>query len=156
MLAQAFLEAEKQMLDIRRWLNPKHYNRLWNVGPPGLLFSVSVVHGVHYLEKLFRLRGFSLEGPWFWALITLVVLDATALLFWVLFSLPPKDRGRKLSKKGIYSFIRHPIYTVIIYHMTVLYALSWGSFLLLFFLPLHHAIWTKLVQKEVEYLVGIF
>ena len=144
------------MLDLKKWFGPKPYSRLWNVGPPGLLFSVSVVHGVHYLEKLFRLRGFSLEGPWFWALITLVVLDATALLFWVLFSLPPKDRGRKLSKKGIYSFIRHPIYTVIIYHMTVLYALSWGSFLLLFFLPLHHAIWTKLVQKEEEYLVGIF
>ena len=156
MLGQPFLEKENEMLDLKKWFGPKPYSRLWNVGPPGLLFSVSVVHGVHYLEKLFRLRGFSLEGPWFWALITLVVLDATALLFWVLFSLPPKDRGRKLSKKGIYSFIRHPIYTVIIYHMTVLYALSWGSFLLLFFLPLHHAIWTKLVQKEEEYLVGIF
>ena len=156
MWGQPFLEKEKEMLDLKKWFNPKHYSRLWNVGPPGLLFSVSVVHGVHYLEKLFSLKGFSLEGPWFWALIALVVLDATALLFWVLFSLPPKDRGRKLSKRGIYGLIRHPIYTVIIYHMTILYALSWGSFLLLFFLPLHHAIWTKLVQKEEEYLVGIF
>ena len=156
MSAQAFLEAEKQMLDIRRWLNPKHYNRLWNVGPPGLLFSVSVVHGLHWAEELFKLKTFSLEGTVFWVLVGLVVVDALALLFWVLFSLPPKERGKNLSKRGIYGFIRHPIYTVIIYHMTILYALSWGSFLLLFFLPIHHIIWSKIVKKEEEYLVGIF
>ena len=28
------------MLDLKRWFNRKHYLRLWNVGPPGLVFSV--------------------------------------------------------------------------------------------------------------------
>ena len=37
------------MLDLKNWFNPKHYKRLWNVGPPGLnnvafinLFNASV------------------------------------------------------------------------------------------------------------------
>ena len=93
---------------------------------------------------------------WFWILVILTGLDALVLLVWVLFSLPPKERGLQLSKRGVYGFIRHPIYTAIIYHVTILYSLFWGSFLLLFFLPLHHAIWSKIVIREEEYLVGIF
>ena len=101
-------------------------------------------------------KTFVLSDTWFWILVVLTELDLIILLVWVLFSLPPKERGLKLSKKGIYRLIRHPIYTAIIYHMTILYALFWGSFLLLFFLPLHHAIWSKIVAREEEYLVGIF
>ena len=121
------------MLDLKRWVNRKHYLRLWNVGPPGLVFSVFAVHGLHRLEQTLGLKTFSIGEQWFWALTALTALDALVLLFWVLFSLPPKNRGRKLSKKGIYAFIRHPIYTVIIYHMPILCSLVWGSFLLLFF-----------------------
>ena len=150
------MEREKQVLDLKKWFSPKHYPRLWNVGPPGLVFSISFIHGLHSAEKALGLKTFFIGETLFWVLFGLTILDAVVLLFWVLFSLPPKERGRKLSKKGIYGLIRHPIYTVIIYHTTILYALSWGSFLLLVFLPLHHIIWIKIVQKEEEYLVGIF
>jgi len=150
------LEPEKQVLDLKKWFNSKHYLRLWNVGPPGFLFSVAIVHGLHYAEQALLLKTFSLSSGWLWGLMTIVELDAIVLLVWVLFSLPPKKRGIKLSKKGIYGFIRHPIYTAIVYHMPILYALSWGSFLILFFLPVHHIIWGKLVGREEKYLVGIF
>lgn len=150
------MEPEKQVLDLKKWFNSKHYLRLWNVGPPGFLFSVAIVHGLHYAEQALLLKTFSLSSGWLWGLMTIVELDAIVLLVWVLFSLPPKERGIKLSKKGIYGFIRHPIYTAIVYHMPILYALSWGSFLILFFLPVHHIIWGKLVGREEKYLVGIF
>ena len=140
------------MLDLKRWFNRKHYLRLWNVGPPGLVFSVFAVHGLPRLEQTLGLKTFSIGEQWFWALRALTALDALVLLFWVLFSLPPKNRGRKLSKKGIYAFIRHPIYTVIIYHMPILCSLVWGSFLLLFFLPLHHIIWVKIVPVSYTHL----
>ena len=150
------MEPEKQVLDLKKWFNSKHYLRLWNVGPPGLLFSVAIIHGLHHAEQALLLKTFSLSSGWLWGLMTIVELDAIVLLVWVLFSLPPKERGIKLSKKGIYGFIRHPIYTAIVYHMPILYALSWGSFLILFFLPVHHIIWGKLVGREEKYLVGIF
>ena len=150
------MERENTLLDLRKWLNLKHYFRLWNVGPPGLILSLLLIHAIHYIETELPLKTFVLGGAWFWALAFLVVIDLVILLIWVLFSLPPKERGLKLSRDGIYGLIRHPVYTAIIYHMTILYALFWGSFLLLFFLPLHHAIWSKIVIKEEEYLVGIF
>jgi len=155
-LEQEFLEKGITLLDIKKWLNPKHYFRLWNVGPPGLILSLFLIYFIHYIETELALKVFVLNDMWFWILVVLTGLDATALLVWVLFSLPPKERGLQLSKRGVYGFIRHPIYTAIIYHMTVLYSLFWGSFLLLFFLPLHHAIWSKIVIREEEYLIGIF
>ena len=125
------------MLDLKKWFDSKHYMRLWNVGPPGLLFSLAIIHGLHHAEQTFLLKTFSLSSGWFFALITLTTLDALILLFWVLFSLPPKNRGIKLSKKGVYGFVRHPIYTAIVYHIPILCALSWGSYLILLFLPVH-------------------
>ena len=144
------------MLDLKKWFDSKHYMRLWNVGPPGLLFSLAIIHGLHHAEQTFLLKTFSLSSGWFFALITLTTLDALILLFWVLFSLPPKNRGIKLSKKGVYGFVRHPIYTAIVYHIPILCALSWGSYLILLFLPVHHIIWGQLVEREEKYLVGIF
>ena len=144
------------MLDLKKWFDSKHYMRLWNVGPPGLLFSLAIIHGLHHAEQTFLLKTFSLSSGWFFALITLTTLDALILLFWVLFSLPPKNRGIKLSKKGVYGFVRHPIYTAIVYHIPILCALSWGSYLILLFLPVHHIIWGKLVEREEKYLVDIF
>ena len=144
------------MLDLKKWFDSKHYMRLWNVGPPGLLFSLAIIHGLHHAEQTFLLKTLSLSSGWFFALITLTTLDALILLFWVLFSLPPKNRGIKLSKKGVYGFIRHPIYTAIVYHIPILCALSWGSYLILLFLPVHHIIWGKLVEREEKYLIGIF
>lgn len=116
------------MLDLKKWFDSKHYMRLWNVGPPGFLFSLATIHGLHHAEQAFSLKTFSLSSGWFFALVALTALDALVLLFWVLFSLPPKNRGIKLSKKGIYGLIRHPIYTAIVYHLPILCALSWGSF----------------------------
>ena len=155
-LERQFLEKETILLDLKKWLNPKHYFRLWNVGPPGLAFSLFLIYTIHRIEIWFEFKTFVLSDTWLWILVALTAADAAALLIWVLFSLPPKERGLKISRKGIYGLIRHPVYTTIIYHITILYALFWGSFLLLFFLPLHHAIWSKIVIKEEEYLVGIF
>ena len=121
-----------------------------------IVFSVFAVHGLHRLEQALDLKTFSIGEQWFWALTVLTALDALVLLFWVLFSLPPKNRGFKLSKKGVYGFVRYPLYTAIVYHIPILCALSWGSYLILLFLPVHHIIWGKLVEREEKYLIGIF
>ena len=73
-----------------------------------------------------------------------------------LFSLAPKNHDGLFSKKGIYAIIRHPIYTVVIFHLPIIVALFYKSFVLLFFLPAHYIFWSHLVEREEEYLVGIF
>ena len=82
--------------------------------------------------------------------------EAVLILIWVLFSLPPTKRGKSLSRQGVYAFIRHPIYTTIIFHLNVLFSLWWGSFLIIFLIPIQYLFWSKIIIREEEYLVGIF
>ena len=144
------------MLDLKNWLKPGHYKRLWNVGPPGLLVSLLLIYSTIQYEKVFNVKGYKMGETWFVVLFLLVLFEAIFILFWVLFSLPPKNRGKSLCKNGIYSFVRHPIYTVVIFHINVLSSLWFGSFLLLFLIPLQYLLWSKMVVREEEYLIGIF
>ena len=144
------------MLDLKNWLNPKHYNRLWNVGPPGLIFSLCLIYITHWIEMSFNMKKYELSPPWFYALFFLVLAEAVLILIWVLFSLPPTKRGKVLSRQGVYAFIRHPIYTTIIFHLNVLFSLWWGSFLIIFLIPIQYLFWSKIIIREEEYLVGIF
>ena len=144
------------MLDLKNWLNPKHYNRLWNVGPPGLIFSLCLIYITHWIEMSFNMKKYELSPPWFYALFFLVLAEAVLILIWVLFSLPPTKRGKNLSRQGVYAFIRHPIYTTIIFHLNVLFSLWWGSFLIIFLIPIQYLFWSKIIIREEEYLVGIF
>ena len=144
------------MLDLKNWLNPKHYNRLWNVGPPGLIFSLCLIYTTHWIEMSFNMKKYELSPPWFYALFFLVLAEAVLILIWVLFSLPPTKRGKRLSRQGVYAFVRHPIYTTIIFHLNVLFSLWWGSFLIIFLIPIQYLFWSKIIIREEEYLVGIF
>ena len=137
------------MLDLKNWFSPKHYKRLWNVGPPGLIASLLLIYLTLQYEAAFSIKKYDV-------LFFLIFLEMLFILFWTLFSLPPKNRGRKLSTSGIYSFIRHPIYTVVIFHINILTSLLVGSYLLLFLVPIQYLLWSKMVVKEEEYLIGIF
>ena len=145
------------MLDIHRWFDPKHYNRLWNVGPPGALLNGN--NGLCYTESRYRFsfsQNVGIADFWLNLLIFLTFLEGVVILFWILFSLPPKERGIKLSKRGIYAFIRHPVYTVIIFHFPILYFLFFRSFGGLLMVPAIYLFWKKIIVREEEYLVGIF
>jgi len=144
------------MFDLKNWFNPKHYKRLWSVGPPGLIASLLLIYLTLQHEAAFNIKKYETGHAWINFLFFLILLEMLFILFWSLFSLPLKNRGKKLSTTGIYSFIRHPIYTIVIFHINVLMSLRTGSYLLLFLVPLQYLLWSKIVIKEEEYLVGIF
>ena len=111
------------MLDLKNWFSPKHYKRLWNIGPPGLIASLLLIYLTLRYEAAFNLKKYETGHMWTDILFFLILLEMLFILIWTLFSLPPKNRGKKLSTRGIYSFIRHPIYTVIIFHLNLLASL---------------------------------
>ena len=147
---------EKPVLDLHKWFNPKHYNRLWNVGPPGALLTGIVVYIMLRADIIFDFRLIGISDFWLNLLMFLTFLEGIIILFWILFSLPPKERGIKLSKRGIYAFIRHPVYTVIMFHFPIFYFLLFRSFGGLLVVPVIYLFWTKIIVREEEYLVGIF
>ena len=97
-----------------------------------------------------------ISDGWNNILIILTTTELLIVLVWSAFSAATKMKGEIFSKNGIYAIIRHPIYTVIIFHLPIIVALFYKSFVLLFFLPVNYVFWSHLVRWEEEYLVGIF
>ena len=153
---QQFLEKEKQLPDLKNRFNTTNYNRARKVGPTGLLVTAISTFLIITAENKMGFVKMDISERWTNLLITLTVTELLIVLFWSAFSLAPKNHDGLFSKKGIYSIIRHPIYTVVIFHLPIIVALFYKSFVLLFFLPAHYIFWSHLVEKEEEYLVGIF
>ena len=57
---------------------------------------------------------------------------------------------------GIYTLVRQPVCTLLIFHINILTSLWFGSYLLFFLIPIQYTLWLKIIVKEEEYLVGIF
>ena len=46
------------MLDLKNWFNPKHYKRLWNVGPPGLIASLLLIYLTLQYEEALNIKKY--------------------------------------------------------------------------------------------------
>ena len=46
------------MLDLKNWFSPKHYKRLWNIGPPGLIASLLLIYLTLRYEAAFNLKKY--------------------------------------------------------------------------------------------------
>lgn len=145
-----------RLFDFKNWLKLKHHKRLWGVGFVGALATTAFMFLLLRVEKVFVLQTYHLGRGWFLAIFFIIFLESALILFWALLSLPPKNRGIFLSTKGIYFFIRHPIYTTIIFHLNILTSLWFGSYILLISIPVQYLLWSRLVVAEEEYLISIF
>ena len=140
------------MLDLHKWFNPKHYNRLWNVGPPGALLTGMMVYTMLRADIIFDFRLIGISDFWLNLLMFLTFLEGIIILFWILFM----DANSYIFQKELNAFIRHPVYTVIMFHFPVFYFLLFRSFGGLLIVPVIYLFWTKIIVREEEYLVGIF
>ena len=52
------------MLDLKNWLNPKHYKRLWNVGPPGLIISLLLIYLTLQYEAALNIKKYETGHVW--------------------------------------------------------------------------------------------
>ena len=127
-----------------------------NVGPVGLLVTALSTFLIITTDKKMGFIKIDISEWWTTLLVLLTVTELLIILIWSIFSLLPKNRGKVFSKRGIYAIIRHPIYTIIIFHLPIIVALFYKSFVLLFFLPANYIFWSHLVGRKEEYLVGMY
>ena len=127
-----------------------------NVGPVGLLVTVLSTFLIITTDRKMGFAKIDISEWWTSLLILLTVTELLIILIWSVFSLLPKNRGKVFSKRGIYAIIRHPIYAIIIFHLPIIVALFYRSFVLLFFLPANYIFWSHLVERKEEYLVGMY
>lgn len=132
------------------------FQRILGVSIPGLLITIIIWSIGIAIDAVTPIPEMKIV-PWVsWTLIAMFVTDILYLLFGSLKQLKKSDWGKRLATKGPYQFVRHPLYSGVIYSATGLIATlqtSWS--LLISVLPLS-VFWSWLVQKEERDMVNRF
>ena len=150
------MEKDLRLSRFKLWSNTDFYKRLFGVGPTCFFGTGLLVLLLCAVERSLEMQTYYLTGGWFWIPFLLLLTEAVFILVCAILSLPIKQRGKKLSTKGVYSFVRHPTYTTIVFHFNILCSLWLGSYVLLISIPAQYLLWSKVVVFEEQYLVGIF
>jgi protein-S-isoprenylcysteine O-methyltransferase Ste14 len=143
-------------LRLKKKLQTKENKKFLSGGSKGLPASFFLIYIALEYEKAFNVQRYEIGETWFFVLFFLIFLEATLIFFWSLLGFITKGRARGFNTKGIYAFVRHPICTLVVFHINILASLWFGSHLLLFLIPLQYLLWLKIIVREEEYLVGIF
>jgi len=78
------------------------------------------------------------------------------ITFWAIFSLVPKRRENKLQTEGIYKYVRHPMYSAIIFILNPALGILLHSWLLILSCPISYLIWRSAIQDEEKQLIEQF
>lgn len=130
--------------------------RIFCIGPIGFIVTLVFWCGAFALDKVLSFPKMNINPAFKIVLITIFAVDVLYLSIGSVFVLQPKNRGIKLITNGPYKYIRHPLYSVLIYSLSGILAVWYESWIfLVLVLPLSF-FWTWLVQKEENYMVDIF
>jgi len=136
-------------------LQPELY-RIFCVGPLGMVLTFFCWSAAFALEKTINVPKMIINPTFSLSLMIMFFVDAVYLSFGSLYYLKPKDRGKELRMTGPFKYIRHPLYSAMIYSSSALLALWFQSwFILLSVVPVS-LLWSYLVEKEEKYMLDRF
>jgi len=126
------------------------------VGPVGGLVTVIVWIVFYFIGEWLSIPKMAIHPALRGGMLLVFLVDAVYLLGGGVMFLIRNGWGTELVTTGPYQFVRHPIYSVLIYSATGALALWLYSWLLLAsVLPLS-LFWSWLVQKEERYMLEKF
>ncbi len=134
----------------------KSYLSQQNVCPIGLIGTLIIWTGFYYAGEWFSIPAMAIHPLVRIILIIMFFIDGMYLVLGGLHAVNKNGRDGKLVTSGVFLFVRHPLYSAIIYSITGLLAMlfySWG--LLLSAIPLSF-FWSWLVIREERYLIQYF
>ncbi len=134
----------------------EQYKRIFGIGPTGVVATLPI-WGIFYgADRWLQIPPMPIHPVLRWVLLLIFLMDVVYLVGGSLKTLKIPDRGRTLVVAGPYQFVRHPLYSALIYSTTGILAFglrSWG--LLLSVVPLS-LFWSWHVRKEEAYLLERF
>jgi protein-S-isoprenylcysteine O-methyltransferase Ste14 len=84
------------------------------------------------------------------------VVVTLAAIIWSVKSLPASERGKKLSTRGAFKYVRHPLYAAFLSIFNFGLALFLNSYIYLLWAVILHPVWHLLVHHEERLMVDIF
>jgi len=136
--------------------HPSRFSKLFGSGPVGLLISVGLLLIANWLNKW--IAPVPLSGNRF--ILDSVFLASTlltlAMIIWSVKSLPASERGNKLSTRGAFRYVRHPLYAAFLSIFDFGLAVYLNSYIFILWAIILHPIWHRLVRSEEKLMISIF
>ena len=135
---------------------PSRLSKIFGAGPAGTLISLCL------LFVAFRIDGRLQPAPLIDnrilrnAVFGVSILLTIALIVWSVKSLPASERGNKLSTRGAFRYVRHPLYAAFLSIFNFGLAVYLNSYVFLLWAVALHPVWHYVVRHEERLMVGIF
>ena len=134
----------------------KSYFSCFGVGPTGIAVTVVIWVIFYTVEEIVNIPPMLIHPVLRFILLLMFLIDAAYLVVGGLYTLAKNNWGQKLITTGPFLFVRHPLYSALIYSATGALALSLYSWsLLVAAVPLSFY-WSWLVTKEERFLKKVF
>jgi len=130
--------------------------RIFCIGPIGFVVTIIIWLVAIKLEKAMGIPKMIINPTFKNFLLIVFFIDAVYLFLGSQLTLRPKERGKKLITHGPFRFIRHPIYSAIMFSGSGMLAVWRESWIILVSVLPISLFWAWLVQKEENYMISLF
>ena len=132
------------------------YDRIFGSGPKCVLITTVLFILAYYLEDVVSLpRIFSNDVVRF-SVFGVFSLAGSVLVVWSLYSLPPKERGRRLVINGAFKYFRHPLYAAFLLCFSLGFSFLLNSWIYLAWSLVLFPIWSIIVRSEEKLMRNVF
>jgi len=133
----------------------KKLKNLFGSGPLGIVIIILLVIFLLKIEEMLNLKKVVINYYLILCIIVLMVVGLIVTLFSFI-SLPASKRGKQLVVHGPYKYVRHPIYSAVIFLFYPMIALLLKSWLVLVSIILVYLIFKIVIKYEEKHLIEIF
>jgi protein-S-isoprenylcysteine O-methyltransferase Ste14 len=86
------------------------YQRIFGAGPRGLAISVLLLVLTVWANRKLHLPSILAQNSARYAVFAVLTIMTVSIILWSVKSLPPANRGTALVTRGVFRYMRHPLY----------------------------------------------
>lgn len=132
------------------------YDRIFGSGPKCALFSTALFVLGYFIEDTVGLPQIFTNEIVSFSLFVVFSLAGSALVVWSLYSLPPKERGRRLVISGAFKYFRHPLYAAFLLCFSLGFSFLLNNWIYLVWSLVLFPIWSINVKSEEKLMRNAF
>ena len=144
------------MTSILMSAQPTRWSKMFGSGPAGVLVSVALFFGARWIDGRIGPVPLSSHQSLLNGVFLTSVLLTLGMVVWSVRSLPTAERGNRLSTRGAYQFVRHPLYAAFLSIFNFGLAVHLNSYVFIAWAVLLHPVWHGIVRREERLMVDLF
>ena len=136
--------------------HPSAFSKIFGSGPAGLLISLVLFFIAYMLNEQIDPAPLIESQLILNSVFIIAVLMTLAIIIWSVRSLPASERGNKLSTRGTFKYVRHPLYAAFLSIFNFGLAVYLNSYVFIIWAILLHPVWHYIIRYEEKLMVDSF